>query len=89
MAATGTSNGPTADSLKQRVGANIRTARLGQGLTQSQLANRVEVNSGQIVSDWERGIAAPSPTNFAALAMELGRDIGWFYTDHSPAEAAA
>lgn len=87
------SNGVTSDTsstvLRKRVGHNIRLARNSRDLTQSELAAAIGVNSGQIVSDWERGVALPSTANAAALAQELGRDIAWFYTDHDEEPIAA
>lgn len=70
------------------MGLNIRTARSAKHLTQTDLAIEVGVNSGQVVSDWERGVASPSSENMAAVAVALGRDIGWFYVAEA-AKAAA
>ncbi len=36
----------------------IRTIRKGNGLSQGDLAKRMNLSSGQIVSNWERGYGA-------------------------------
>lgn len=72
--------------IRATVAGNIRAARAAAGLTQRQLAARVNGVDSLAVSRWERAAMLPRPENFAALAAALGRDIAWFYTDH---EAAA
>jgi transcriptional regulator with XRE-family HTH domain len=55
------------------LGARLRTARLGFGLTQKQLAEELRVES-ITVSRWERGVTTPSlprPAELAALREEL------------------
>jgi len=71
------------------VGRNIRTARVAMKLSQSELAGLIGVNSGQIVSDWERGVYGVSQRNLMALCETLDRDSAWFYTEHGPDEKAA
>lgn len=48
----------------------IRDLRLQRGLTQSQLAQRVKVEPGQ-VSRWEREMAVPSVKHQRRLAKAL------------------
>lgn len=74
-------------SITQRLGTNIRAARLSAGLKQRELAGLAGVDV-ITVSRWERGAHSPSEANLAAMAGALGRDIGWFYVDHSMQEAA-
>lgn len=69
--------------------ANIRHARDRKGLTQRELAARVNGVDSLAVSRWERAVAIPSEENFAALCEVLGRDYAWFYTDHSFTKEAA
>ena len=68
--------------------ANLRLARKLSGDSQLQLAIKAEVDPQQI-SKWERGILKPSTPNLVALATALKRDLGWFYEQHEPTEAAA
>ncbi len=49
----------------------IRQAREGLGLTQEDLAEKLEV-SRQAVSKWELGVSVPSPENLALLEEVLG-----------------
>jgi transcriptional regulator with XRE-family HTH domain len=72
--------------LKVVIAENIRAARDGAGLTQAELAKRLNMESIN-VSRWERALVTPNLDNFAALADALGHDIAWFYTDHEAAAA--
>lgn len=54
-----------------RIAEQIKQARDGLGLTQEQLAERLDV-SRQSVSKWEMGISVPSPENLKALSEILG-----------------
>lgn len=58
---------PEAESL----GARIRQLRRRQGLTQTQLARRANVNQGHL-SSVERGEHLPRPDTLRALAVALG-----------------
>jgi transcriptional regulator with XRE-family HTH domain len=70
-------------NLAAIVGANIRTARLAAGLSQNDLAQRVGGKASLTqVSAWERGISRPSDDRLILLAETLGRDVGWFFTEH-------
>jgi transcriptional regulator with XRE-family HTH domain len=79
----------TTEGLKALVGRNIATAREDKGWSQVELANRSGVNDAQRVSKWERGIYMPSTDALTGLASALGKDLGWFFTDHDPSKAAA
>lgn len=71
------------------VAANIRAARLQAGLTQRQLAAKLD-KDGSDVSRWERGVAHPRRGHLALLALALGRPVEWFYTGHpAPADDGA
>lgn len=62
---------------------NIRAARSSKGFTQRALAEVVNDVDRLAVYRWEAGLVLPSKENFAALAVALGHEIAWFYTDHS------
>ena len=49
------------------VGGRLRTARRGAGLTQKQLADRLQVES-ITVSRWERGVTSPSLPRLRRIA---------------------
>ncbi len=65
-----------------RISEIIKQAREGLGLTQEDLAERLEV-SRQAVSKWELGASVPSPENLALLEEVLGVSFP------APEEAAA
>lgn len=69
------------DDILTRWGANIRSARGGDGrarrnggLSQPQLAALVGVNASTI-SRWEAGLMEPDRTHKAALALALGVSV--------------
>lgn len=49
----------------------LHTARVRAGLTQSQLARRIDVAGGERVSQWELGESAPRPDMLGRLARAL------------------
>src|SRR5215475_3343387 len=72
-AAAGSRSGTAEDSLEWSAehGAALRQLRIRRGMLQQELATAV----GQprtVVSNWETGVRAPSPTRRAALAAALG-----------------
>jgi transcriptional regulator with XRE-family HTH domain len=67
-----------ASQLTNRIGANLKAARKGAGLTQRQLAERIGTDSFQ-VSRWERGANRPQDDTMQALAAALGIDLAVFY----------
>lgn len=69
------------------LGRNIRAARDSRGLSQHDLAVKLECHA-MLVSKWERGLHAPSEGNLHAIASALGHPVAWFYTDHQPKAAA-
>ena len=73
-------------SIKAILAGNIRRARGAKGLTQSQLALKVGVES-MAVSRWERAIVRPSDANMHALSDALDLDYADFFV--STEEAAA
>lgn len=61
-------------------GRRLKTARLTLGLTQSELALRVGVSDGLVVSRWERGANTPSERAPWRLGEVLGyRMLAYVY----------
>lgn len=61
--------------MEDGIGRKIKAARERAGLTQEDLAERMEV-SRQAVSKWENGSSEPSTANLLALAKLYGVDLG-------------
>jgi transcriptional regulator with XRE-family HTH domain len=57
------------------VGKRLRTARRAAGLTQKQLADRLEVES-ITVSRWERGVTSPSLPRLRRIAEITQTTVG-------------
>lgn len=62
------------DELKIRVGANIARLRKDRGLTQAELAERINY-SDKAVSKWERAESLPDVLTLLNLAEQLGTDL--------------
>ena len=62
------------DELKLRVGANIARLRKDRGLTQAELAERINY-SDKAVSKWERAESLPDVLTLISLAEQLGTDL--------------
>lgn len=58
------------------VGMRIRIARVGAGLKQDELAERVGV-SAQLVSKWERNKSLPDVLEAARIADVCSVSFGW------------
>lgn len=52
--------------------AALRAARQKAGLTQHQVARRLDVAGGEAVARWERGASEPKPATLRRLADVLG-----------------
>jgi transcriptional regulator with XRE-family HTH domain len=83
MAATGATKG-----LATIVGENLQTARTEAGMTQHGLAVAHGGVDAMAISRWERGVNRPADANLLRLGEVLGRQMVWFLTEHSEAEAA-
>lgn len=70
-------------ALKQIVGANVRAARLACGLTQEDLAERIN-RSTETVSNIERGKNPPSLETLCDIATVLNISLEALVTDSSP-----
>ena len=62
------------EELKSRVGANIARLRKARGLTQAELAERINY-SDKAVSKWERAESLPDVLTLISLAEHLGTDL--------------
>lgn len=61
------------------IGKKIRALRLGNNLTQEELANRLELTKGYI-SQLENNLTSPSMQTLFAILEVLGTDIHEFFT---------
>jgi transcriptional regulator with XRE-family HTH domain len=57
-----------------RLHEELRTRRTELGMSQAELADRLEI-SQQTISRWEAGSAAPGPRRIAELAAVLGLNL--------------
>ena len=62
------------EELRSRVGANIARMRRERGLTQAELAERINY-SDKAVSKWERAESTPDVLTLITLAEVLGTDM--------------
>lgn len=62
------------------MGQRIRQARRDKGWSQSQLAQRIGAHPTS-VSDWERGINAPSSRHLIAIAEATDKPLSFFAAD--------
>lgn len=53
------------------IGGRIRAAREHTGMYQSQLADKLELTSGRIISNWENDVARPDTDNIVKLCKIL------------------
>ena len=62
------------EELKSRVGANIARLRREKGMTQAELAERINY-SDKAISKWERSESLPDVLTLISLAEQLGTDL--------------
>ena len=62
------------EELKSRVGASIARLRREKGMTQAELAERINY-SDKAVSKWERAESLPDVLTMISLAEQLGTDL--------------
>ena len=62
------------EELKVRVGTNIARLRREKGMTQAELAERINY-SDKAVSKWERSESLPDVLTLLSLAEQLGTDL--------------
>ena len=76
-------------AVTERIGRNIRLARLERDYTQQQLAHLVdEWTTNNAVSRWERGEVRPLPRTLERIAEVVGKDVDWFYSERDEGVAA-
>lgn len=68
------------------VGVRIEKARKALGMKQAELAERLEVEQST-VSRWENGLAEPSITMLAKIAVACDVDLVYFFDDTEEAVA--
>ncbi len=66
-------------AIEKRIGARITEVRISRGLTQSQLAERVNV-SNETISRLERGVSMPSLKTLEKMARCLKIPLSTFFT---------
>lgn len=64
------------------IGSKIRELRLENGLTQEELANRLELSKGYI-SQLEHNLASPSMNTLFSILEVLGTDIADFFSNQT------
>lgn len=76
------------EELKLRLGANITQCRKARGMTQAELAQRLNY-SDKAVSKWERGESVPDVLTLAQIAQEFGVTVNdLLYGQEVPAPPA-
>lgn len=65
------------------IGEKIREARSAAGLSQSDLASALDIESYQQISAYERGSRTPSAKRLSQIAVILGVPISYFLGDPS------
>lgn len=68
------------EKLKSRIGSNIAMLRKQQGLTQAELAEKLNY-SDKAVSKWERGESVPDVLTLMALAEQFDTDVNTLLSD--------
>lgn len=69
--------------FRRALGARLRSARKAANLTLKELAARVGVRPGTVVS-WESGQRQPSVEQLAAVARACGADVSWLVLGRDP-----
>ncbi len=67
-------------NIKEMIGNRIRAARKARGMSQEQLAEKLDV-SFQAVSTWEQGKFIPDSDHLPMLAKELGLSLDALFTE--------
>ena len=75
------------EKLKVQIGANIAALRRQRGLTQAELAERLNYTD-KAVSKWERGDSIPDAVTLVQLAREFGVTLDELVSGQKPAAAA-
>lgn len=75
------------DDLNRIIAHNISTLRTSFGMTQLELAERLNY-SDKLISKWERGDAAPNAQTLKQLSEIFSVSVDYLFTDHSGEEPA-
>lgn len=65
----------------QHMGAAILRLRKEKGMTQQELADKLQVTA-QAVSKWERGVSCPDLSILPQVAETLGVDVDELFSNH-------
>lgn len=76
------------DELNHIIAHNISTLRSANGMTQLELAEKLNY-SDKLISKWERGDSAPNAYTLKQLSEIFGVTIDYLFRDHSEEEGAA
>lgn len=76
------------DKLKMQIGANISALRRQRGMTQAELAERLNYTD-KAVSKWERGDSIPDAVTLVQLAGEFGVSLDELVNGDQPVAPAA
>jgi transcriptional regulator with XRE-family HTH domain len=68
------------DPIDVNVGRRIREARIASGLSQTKVANALDIAFQQI-QKYENGINRVAPPRLVVIAKITGRDVDWFFSD--------
>ena len=69
------------EQLRRIIASNISSLRLNAGLTQQELANKLNYTD-KAVSKWERGESVPDISGLAAVASIFGVTVDYLINDH-------
>lgn len=68
------------EKLKSQIGSNIAMLRKQQGLTQAELAEKLNY-SDKAISKWERGESIPDVLTLMVLAEQFDTDVNFLLSD--------
>lgn len=74
------------DELNAVIAGNISSLRLAAGMTQAELAERLNYTD-KLVSKWERGDAAPNAYTLKQISEIFGVSVEYLFQQHDPAES--
>ena len=68
------------DQVDVYVGRRVREARISSGLSQTKLADALDI-SFQQVQKYEIGVNRVAPSRLTVIAKMTGRNVDWFFSD--------
>lgn len=72
----------TVADVRQTIAENIVLGRKLAGISQKQLARRLELADEKEISRYENGRRTPGRERLIRIAAELGQSVGWFHDPH-------